>query len=444
MYHTTAIYQTRSARLTRSILAAGLTSAVLAATALPAEPEFALRDGDRLVFLGDSITEQRLYTTYVEAYVSTRLPEQQVRFWNVGWGGDTSWFRMRSFPDEKALFAADGDTQQKIIEESVNGPLNRDVLSFKPTVVMINFGMNDHNYEAFREDIFKAYIRSQTHLTRMLVKNQSRVVLLTPQPLESRSGDPSTDVRNQSLRRFAAGLKEVAAQEGAAFVNQFDPYMAIMRREHMKDVNACIGRGDEIHPGPVGHLLMASTILQALHAPALVSSARLDASDLQNVKVVEAKQCAVTNLQYQKDKLSFERADEALPMPVDGPAMDALKLAPVLDELDRYELTVTGLPADRYDLMIDGEFVTTLSQQELAKGWNLAVTAGPITRQAQDVLALIGSKNQVGLKLWEARIHGRKNEISGLEQQLGELEAQIAANCRPKPHRFVIKPSGGA
>ena len=37
-----------------------------------ADEPFALRDGDRVVFYGDSITDQRLYTTFVETYVVTR------------------------------------------------------------------------------------------------------------------------------------------------------------------------------------------------------------------------------------------------------------------------------------------------------------------------------------------------------------------------------------
>src|SRR2546421_3866569 len=81
--------------------------------------EFLIRDGDRIVFLGDSITEQRLYTTYIEAYALTRHPEWKLWFRNVGWGGDTSWLRQRSHPDEAKLFAADDATQQKMVEEAV-------------------------------------------------------------------------------------------------------------------------------------------------------------------------------------------------------------------------------------------------------------------------------------------------------------------------------------
>src|ERR1051326_5370146 len=118
--------------------------------------DFLIHDGDRVVFLGDSITEQRLYTTYIEAYALTRHPEWKLSFRNVGWGGDTSWLRQRSHPDEKQLFSADDATQQKMIEDSVEHGLARDVLPLQPTFVTVKFGMNDHSYQAFREDIFHA------------------------------------------------------------------------------------------------------------------------------------------------------------------------------------------------------------------------------------------------------------------------------------------------
>src|SRR5947209_14171387 len=49
---------------------------------------FALKDGDSVVFYGDSITEQRLYTRFIEEYVLTRFPDRKVTFMNSGVGGD--------------------------------------------------------------------------------------------------------------------------------------------------------------------------------------------------------------------------------------------------------------------------------------------------------------------------------------------------------------------
>src|SRR6266849_9052921 len=53
-----------------------------------AQGGFALKEGDRVVFYGDSITDQRLYTTFVEDYVVTRFPHEKIRFVHSGWGGD--------------------------------------------------------------------------------------------------------------------------------------------------------------------------------------------------------------------------------------------------------------------------------------------------------------------------------------------------------------------
>src|SRR5215831_16010414 len=206
--------------------------------------DFLIKDGDRVVFLGDSITEQRLYTTYVEAYALTRHPNWKLTFRNVGWGGDTSWLRQRAHPDEKQLFAADEARQQEMVEASVGSGLKRDVLPLKPTLVTVKFGMNDHSYQPFREDIFKVYVRSQTQIAKVLEGAGARVAFLTPQPIEEKRRDPDKDARNESLRRFSDGLKEVASKTGATFVDQFDPYLTTLLRERGRNPEGFVGGGD--------------------------------------------------------------------------------------------------------------------------------------------------------------------------------------------------------
>jgi lysophospholipase L1-like esterase len=432
----------------RKLLFTLVALALLAASAVAGE--FFIKDGDRVVFLGDSITEQRLYTTYIEAYTLTRHPEWKLWFRNVGWGGDTSWLRQRAHPDEKQLFAADEATQQKMVEDSVGRGLRRDVLPLKPTAVTIKFGMNDHSYQKFREDIFKAYVRSQGELAKVLEANGARVAFLTSQPIEEKRPDPDKDVKNQSLRQFSDGLKEVAAKQGATFVDQFDPYMAIMMRERAADPAAFIGGGDAVHPGPAGHTIMAWAILKALGAPALVSRAEIDGAA---GKVLASEGCRITNLKADQGTVSFDRSDDALPMPIDPKAEPALKLAPILQDLDRYELQVAGLPAGTYNLSIDGESVGKASNEDLAKGWNLATTAGPITKQAQEVLALVFQKNNLFFQRWrtvqlyefpgwaqspEAETK-RAAELARLDSQIAEAEAQIDVTRKPKSHHFELR-----
>ncbi|SPE62864.1 putative Lysophospholipase L1 and related esterases [Verrucomicrobia bacterium] len=432
----------------RRLLLSSFVVAVQVTSALAAD--FLIRDGDRVVFLGNSITEQRLYTTYIEAYALTRHPDWKLSFRNVGWGGDTSWLRQRAHPDEKELFAADEASQQRMVEKSVGLGLERDVLPLKPTLVTVKFGMNDHAYQAFREDIFRAYVRSQTQTAKVLEAKGARVAFLTPQPIEDKRPDPDKDVRNQSLRQFCDGLREVAVKTEATFVDQFDPYMAILVRERAGNPPGFVGGGDAVHPGPIGHTVMAWAVLKGLGAPAKVSNVEIDVTAQ---KVVAAEGCHVEHLQQSGGETSFDRLDEALPMPIDERAEPALKLAPIMEELNRLELHVTGLAPGNYNVSIDGELAGKVTAEELAEGWNLADAGGPITKQAREVLKLVFEKNNVFFRRWRdvqlfsfpAWAQGpdieakRAAELAHLDRQISEMEAQIDTARKPKSHHFVLK-----
>src|SRR6516225_7688231 len=94
-----------------------------------AQNGFWLRDGDRVLFYGDSITERGLYPTLVEEYVLTRFPRWQVSFLSRGWSGD------------RVSGGAGGSIDQR---------LARDVIAARPTVVTTMLGMNDGGYCRYR------------------------------------------------------------------------------------------------------------------------------------------------------------------------------------------------------------------------------------------------------------------------------------------------------
>jgi len=424
--------------------------AVLALGSSAFAGDFMIRDGERVVFLGDSITEQRLYTTYVEAYALTRHPQWKLSFRNAGWSGDTAWLRQRSHPDEKQLFAADEAAQQVMVEDAVGKGLARDVLPLKPTLVTVKFGMNDHSYQAFREDIFRAYVRSQTQIAKVLKEHGARVAFLTPQPIEDKRADPDQDVKNISLRKFSDGLKEVAGKSGASFVDQFDPYMAILLRERVGNPPTMVGGGDAVHPGPIGQTLMAWAVLKGLGASAEVSRAEIDAAAR---KVTAAVGCRVEHLKQSGGEVSFDRMDESLPMPIDERAEAALKLAPVTADLNRYEVRVTGLAAGQYEVLIDSEPAGKASADELAKGWNLANAPGPIRQQSREVLKVVFEKNNAYFKRWrEIQLFNapgwlqgpeveakRQAELARLDKEVATLETQIDKTRQPRSHHFEVK-----
>lgn len=416
--------------------------------------EFFIHDGDRVVFLGDSITEQGkpgetdrggLYTTYIEAYVLSRHPKWDVSFRNVGIGGDSAMLTQRQAGpiDREALKNGDDAFLHRKIEEYVARGLSRDVLPLKPTLVTVAFGMNDFGYHSFEERGFRRYIHAENELVKVLRTNGSRVALFTTQPLERQWNVPDSteELKNTALRKYADGLKSMAAQQGIPFVDRFDRYMDLIRKMRTANPQGNVGGStDPVHPGPAGHAILAWLILKDLGATPEVSSAEIDAN---RPAVILAEKCRITDLKRTEDgTLTFRREDEALPMPMDLRADSAWKLAPIVEDLNRYRLKAAGLKAARYAVYIDGELSSTVDARSLKEGWNLATEKGPISTQAQRLLELVWKKNAAFFHRWrEVQLDpARQAELPRCDQNLVELEKELTEARQPKAHTFTLKP----
>jgi lysophospholipase L1-like esterase len=327
---------------------------LLATGSVWAGGDFYLRDGDRVVFYGDSITDQRLYTTYTETYVATRFPQLRVSFVHSGVGGDR-------------------------VTGGWCGPidlrLSRDVLAHKPTVMTIMLGMNDGSYRAFDPKIFETYSTGYQRIVDR-VKDalpSVRLTLIQPSPYDDVTRPAGFEGGyNAVLVRYGQFVKELAqkAQCDAADLNT--SVVAVLEKARSTDAETAKKIiADRVHPGPSGHLLMAQALLQAWNAPALVTAVQIDAAQTRTVRV---ENTVVSDLQ-KSSGLAWTQTDEALPMPVDlkDPVFKlALQSSDFFEALDWQPLKVTGLQGQRYRLQIDGEAVGTFSRAQLEEGVNLA------------------------------------------------------------------------
>jgi lysophospholipase L1-like esterase len=413
--------------------------AVLAAVAaLPAGEktpsparDFFFKDGDRVVMMGDSITEQHLYSNYVEMWTVSRFPAWKLTFRNVGIGGDTSTGGNRRF--------------------------KRDVLPYKATAMTVDFGMNDAGYRAFDEPRFGAYMKGLQGIADQAKAAGVRVAWVTPQPIEYKPGTKGESY-NMTLEKFAEGVQEIAKKNGGLFVDQFHPYWQVIRKARDAGEKGRITAGDAVHPGPPGQSLMAASILKGLHFPRLVSRVEitLTATGLPEVR---AENCKVSEVGGKggagggvPTSVEFTRLDGALPF-FPEKARSILKWAPLLREMNHYELRVKGLKPGRYEIRLGDTKVAEHSAEELAKGVNLAhgaLEAGPVAEQVRKVWKAVVEKNRYfhdqvfrGVVLnGKLTAEQRRTLFEQRMERMPELDAAVRETLVMHPHRVEIVPAG--
>src|SRR5438477_2685708 len=111
------------------------------------EKKFALADGDRVVFYGDSITNQKLYTSDVEEFVLTRFPGWRLSFVHSGVDGD------------KVSGGAAGPIDLR---------LERDIFAHHPSAVTVMLGMNDGYYLPHDLGVFSSYANGYRHIVESI------------------------------------------------------------------------------------------------------------------------------------------------------------------------------------------------------------------------------------------------------------------------------------
>ena len=394
--------------------------------------DFFFKDGDRVVMIGDSITEQHLYSNYVEMWTVTRFPKWKITFRNVGIGGDRS--------------------------VGGNSRFARDVLLHKPTAMTVDFGMNDGSYREFSDQTFKPYMDGLQGMADQATAANIRTAWVTPQPLDNdEQGKTALTGYNQTLEKFSEGVRAISEKNSGKFVDQFHPYLQVLDAARSKaDKYNRITAGDAVHPGPPGQVLMAASILKGMNFPSLVAAVEIDAK--QN-KVVSQENCTVEGLQATATSVKFKKLDKALPFfPED--ASSILPWTPILDELNDYKIQVTGLAPGKYKVRIDSVDVAELSAESLGAGVDIAaevLKSGPIAEQAKKVKEAVENKNRyhhdqifrgiilTGVPEWiysvvpREQLEEKKNALVNERlEKVAQLDVQVAESLKMEPHQFEI------
>ena len=234
----------------------------LALNASSAATNPALLANQRALVLGDSITQDGRYVTFLEYYVHRLAPGARADLISIGLGSET----------------ISGLTEPGHVYPRPNGldRLDRALATIKPTVVFACYGMNDGIYHPSSPERVAAFVQGLDVLITKVRAAGAKLVLITPPifdplPIPQRIAPADATVYGyqKTFARYDDVLAELGAAvrtRGAADITIIDLHTAMRAAlaERRQTDPAFTFAPDGVHPGDLGHLLMARTVASGL------------------------------------------------------------------------------------------------------------------------------------------------------------------------------------
>ncbi len=220
----------------RTLLFILLTTLILSPMSQAQNSNFKLKDGETVVFLGDSITQAASkpegYISLIELFCGVNGFE--VTAINAGISGNKS--------------------------DDMLARLDDDVLRHNPDWVSISCGVNDvwHQFKfASPGLLLEDYRVNMIKIVDQCLKSGAKVILNTATPIyEDLDGK-----ENQKLRKYNAFLRELAEEKDLLLSDQFAAFEALIQK---KINDERLLTTDGVHMNHRGNRLMARTILESL------------------------------------------------------------------------------------------------------------------------------------------------------------------------------------
>lgn len=363
------------------------------------------KKGDRVCFVGNSITHNGDYWHNVQLYYSTRYPQLGVEFFNCGISGDVTAGILRR--------------------------MDADIFIYRPTWCVIMIGMNDVNRPLYdpkrknepgikekQQDALVVYKRNLDSIITIFLAKGIKVMLQTPSIYDQTSKMASVNNfgANDALKTCAGYIREFAAQYKLQVVDYWTMLSTLNAQVQVTDSMATLISQDRVHPAGVGHLLMGWEFLKTIKAPANVATIVVD----QDTKMSQGKSAnvVISDLKRDRSAISFTALEKALPFPVREDQQKALELVPFTDNLNRDIVQVNYLDPGNYILQVDDVEIGKYFSGELQRGVNLAlVPNSPQYQQALKVQALLQKRWKLEAQIRTLRLmeYRHLNVVKGKE-----------------------------
>ena len=209
-----------------------------------APKELMLKEGDRIVAMGDSITQAGGYLRMVDQVLAEQYPELKLpKIANAGISGHKA--------------------------ENMVARFEKDVVAKRPNVVTISVGINDvwHRVKApHDEKVLATYKENVTKMVEMAQAAGAKVILIAPTVIQE---DPANE-GNVRLKLYVAALQDIAKSKNATFIDLHQVFLDAMAKRPEAialDAKKHAYTSDGVHMRPAGDAIMAIGVLKGLGVP---------------------------------------------------------------------------------------------------------------------------------------------------------------------------------
>ncbi|WP_185958257.1 SGNH/GDSL hydrolase family protein [Fodinibius sediminis] len=375
-------------------------------------PDFELENEDRVVLLGNSLIQYDQQHGYIEYALTTRWPQKDITFRNLGWTGDTVHGKARTY------YTTPPGPYELLIDQ---------LKEVEPTVVFVGYGANEA-YEG--EEGIPDFRQGLNKLLDDIEKMEARAVLLSPIPHMSQMlAEEELNARNKNLKLYSEVIAEVASARHIRFINLFKPFQGLDNSDQFTT--------DGVHLNENGYYYLASVMEDGLGLPPRkwrveIDRARKDAKATGMATILEA--------QFGDEEINFTLGSQLLPLP--PPDSDTVI------EIQTRDFTINGLGRGCYTLSEGPADIISASAERWSEG--VEIERGLLFEQANELQELIVNKNQlyfrkyrpvnrtylVGFRSFEQGQNTK--ELEQLDLFITRMEDQVFQLRKPQPKVYRV------
>jgi lysophospholipase L1-like esterase len=304
----------------------------------PEASDLILKKGDKIAIVGDSITEQRLYSKFIEMYLLVSVPELDLKMMQFGWGGE----RAPGFVNR----------------------IENDLMPWKPNVITTCYGMNDGRYREYGDSIGVVYKENMFKIVDRLKGTGATVVVGSPGAVDSytyeRTGRrrlTTATVYNENLAQLGVIAKSVAEENGMPFANIHGAMMTAMQKaKAIYGEEYHVAGRDGVHPRANGLNGEIGTIKMNWKGKTTATRGHQVLSVSQGIIEIESSRYPFCFYGEDKDP--------------DGTA-GILPFVPFQDDMNRFMLAIKNFPFEQAEVKW-GMVQKSFTRDQLAKGINLS------------------------------------------------------------------------